>query len=454
MRATEPAGRRLPLVPTLAAYGGPQLPVSALLIVYGFFPVYYTQGLGLDFSTAAVLLLVTRLWDVVIDPVVGAASDRVSLAWGRRRPWLIAGVPLVVLGVAFVFFARPGASPAMLGLWTFVLYAGWTLVAVPLNAWGVDLSGDYHERGRIAAVREGFGLFGTVVALAILGLGAGGGADGLVRAFSILGAVLLLAFPLTVLVAARAVPDPPRPPVPRPPLMEEVRALGRNPALIRLTSAFFLNGFANGLPATLFVFFVQSVLAAPGQVGLFILVYFGCGIAGIPVWTRIARAMGKHRAWMASMVLAAGIFAPVVLLGPGDTGWYLAVCILTGFCLGADLFLPPAIQADVVDQDAVLVGQERTGLLFSLMSMLNKLAAAFAGSAALWALGRAGFDDGLGPDNAPAALITLAVLYGLVPAAIKLAAIAVMRGFPLDEAAQRRLRARLEAVSPPSSPRT
>lgn len=438
---------RLRLFPTLVAYGGPEYVMAALLVVYAFFPVYYTRVLGFDFALAGVLILITRVFDVVTDPVAGAISDRMPGRFGRRRTWIGVGALVVAVSVPAVFFAEAGIAPVEIALWTVLLYAGWSLMALPHRAWAVDLSPAYHERTRITSVREGFGLAGTLVALTILGLGADGGPEDMARAFGTLGVMILIAVPVTAGIAFALVPD--RPGIRRRGAgwRKGLRAVWRSRPLKRLSLAYFVNGLANGVPPTLFVFFVDAVIDRPELTGLFILTYFVAGLAGIPIWTRVSRRVGKHRAWVVALVTASVFFIPAALLGPGDIALYLAVCIATGLCLGADLFLPPAIQADVVDADTAASGEERAGLLFSVLSMISKLALAVSGATALWVLGAFGFEDALGAGNSADALLALAFLYAFVPSVLKIAAAALMWRFPLDEAAQMEIRKKRSAAA-------
>ncbi|MCG8503205.1 MAG: MFS transporter [Sphingomonadales bacterium] len=438
---------RLRLFPTLLAYGGPEFAVAALLVVYAFFPVYYTRVLGFDFALAGALILITRVFDVITDPMAGTISDRIPSRFGRRKTWIGLGAIVVAISAPAVFFAEAGIAPAEIALWTVLLYAGWSLMALPHRAWAVDLSPVYHERTRIASVREAFGLAGTLVALTILGLGADGGPEDMAYAFGILGIMVLVAVPLTTGVAIALVPDRPDTRKSGAGWRKGLRAIRQSRPLRRLSLAYFVNGLANGIPPTLFVFFVDAVIDRPGLTGLFILTYFIAGLAGIPIWTRVSKRMGKHRAWVVALVTASVFFIPAALLGPGDIAVYLAVCITTGLCLGADLFLPPAIQADVVDADTVASGEERAGLLFSALSMISKLALAVSGATALWVLGAFGFEDALGAQNAGRALLALAFLYAFVPSLLKIGAAALMWRFPLDEAAQMEIRKKLSAAA-------
>ena len=202
--------------------------------------------------------------------------------------------------------------------------------------------------------------------------------------------------------------------------------------------AYLINGLANGLPATLFLLFVEHVLAAPEKQGLLLFVYFLCGILGVPFWLLVARRLGKHRTWCTAMILNAAIFAFVPLLGAGDATIFLAICVATGLCLGADLTLPSAIQADVVDVDTARGGGRRTGLYFAFWGMATKLALALAVGIAFGLLDVAGFEAA--GTNAEGPLLVLALLYGGLPVLLKAVAIALMWRFPLDRDAHAHLR--------------
>jgi Na+/melibiose symporter-like transporter len=190
----------------------------------------------------------------------------------------------------------------------------------------------------------------------------------------------------------------------------------------------------------LFLLFAGSVLGAGDQSGAFLLVYFLSGIAAVPLWLRAAKLWSKHRAWSVSMVAACGAFAFVPFLGNGDNAAFLAICLLTGLCFGADLALPASMQADVVDVDTAGGGGQRTGLYFAVWSVATKLALALAPAMAFPALDAAGF---VASDPASPGHAMLAFLYAGVPVVFKLAAAYLIWNFPLDAAAQAQLRARI-----------
>jgi len=420
----------------LALYGAPGLPLAVLLLpLYVTLPTYYAKDLGVGFAAVGAALLAARLWDVVTDPVIGLLSDRTPGRIGRRKPWMLAGVPLVVLAVWLLFAPPFGVSALHLLVWTVVLYLGGTMILLPYSAWGAELSPDYHERSRIAAAREVSVVLGTVLALgvpALIGLER-------VAVMEATAWVLTGLLPLGVLAAVLALPDAP--------LRREAGALAR-PGRIRLLwrnrpfrlliGAYFINGVAYGLPATLFLLYVEEVLRAPDWAWPLLGIYFASAVLGVPLWLRLSRRIGKHAAWRLAMALAAATFWIAMLLGEGDVYAFLALCIVTGLPLGAELALPPAMQADVVDLDTLRSGRRRAGLFFAAWGVATKVPLALAVGIAFPLLDLAGFsqDGGAQP---PEALWALAALYSLVPVAIKLLAIHILRDYPIDAAEQRRI---------------
>lgn len=414
----------------LLAYGATGLPLAALgLPLYVYLPTFYAAGLGVAATAVGIALLAARLLDVVTDPLAGWLSDRWPTGAWRRKGLMLLGAPLLLVGVEQLFRPPAGVDAGHLLFWSVLVYLGWTLIAVPYAAWGAELSEEPHGRTRVAAAREGFVIAGTLAALvvpAVAGVAAEAGGT-----LAVMAQWLWTALPLALLLTAAGVPAVPARNVARPRWNEGLRLLVRNRPMRRLAAAYLLNGTANGLPATLFLLFVGHVLGAREQAGVLLAVYFAAGILALPAWVLLARRRGKQYAWKASLLLAAVTFAWVPLLGPGDVGAFLVVCVLSGLSLGADLALPASIQADLVEADREEGGGDRAGLLFGLWGMTTKLALALAVGIAFPLLDLAGFAAEHAA-NSPVALLALAFLYGGLPVLLKLAALTVLRRFALD----------------------
>ena len=436
----------------LAAYGAPAMAFAILLLPpYVFLPGFYTQTLGLPLDWIGYIIILSRVFDAFIDPAIGYLSDRTPGRFGRRKPWILAGTPLAIVAVIVLFAPGAYASLGQFAVGIFALTLAWTMMLLPYSAWGAELSGDYDERTRVTSVREGVGLFGTLLAAATPTVAtAMGYSDPRVHMAALAVLVVVLIVPTVGWLLVK-VPEPPPLSHTRVGLRQGLAAIAANAPFRRLVGAYLINGFANGLSATLFLLFVSHVIGARDAYGPLLLAYFVAGLAGVPIWSLVARRIGKHRTWVVAMIVACVAFAftPFVV-GQGDVVAFLIISVVSGIGFGADLILPSAMQADVVDVDTRASREQRTGLFFALWGIATKLSFALA-AVSLPILSAVGFradafDASGNSANAPDALFALMILYAVLPVALKVAAMALMWNFPLDADRQRAIRAEIEAA--------
>lgn len=436
-------GRDLPLG-ILAAYALPGIPLAALTLpLYVLVPTFYTETLGLSLAAVGFALLVTRIFDAVNDPLIGWLADRFRPGFGRRRSMFALSLPLTALSAFMLFWPPAGAGPPYLLGWGLALSLGYTASLIPLTAWGAELSGSYAGRSQLAGWREGFILVGTLIAIALpfsVGFSSTEGVHGL----ALLAIAIAIALPLFGAVTVFIVPEPKEHTRQRVDLRNGLRHLQTNRPFLRLIAAYFVNGLANGIPATLFLYFVSDRLGLPEARGPLLFVYFLSGVAGVPLALKCAERFGKHRAWCYAMVLNCVLFVAAPLLPEGALIAFGLICVTTGVFLGFDLSLPASIQADVIDVDTASSGEQRSGIYFAAWSLTTKMSLAVAAGLIFPLLAVFGFDPQNAGGNSQDALFALAILYAWVPIALKMAAIALMWNFPLDEAEQKRLRAAIE----------
>ncbi|MEP3302260.1 MAG: MFS transporter, partial [Roseibium sp.] len=193
-----------------------------------------------------------------------------------------------------------------------------------------------------------------------------------------------------------------------------------------------LNTFASAVPAVLVLFFIRDRLDAEAYTGLFLLIYFLSGVLSMPLWTRLARGLGKVRAWQISLAVAILTFSGAAFLQQGDLIAYALVCALSGLALGADLALPPAILADHIEADR---RQGEASRLFSIMAFVSKSALALATGLALPLLGLFGYQ----PDGVvtPGLALGLSLTYAGIPCLLKLLALVGLIVFEKDLALNR-----------------
>jgi Na+/melibiose symporter-like transporter len=415
----------------LAAYAVLALPLAmATLPVYVQVPRLYGAELGLGLAAVGAVLLAVRLFDAVLDPVIGWISDRRAQAMGDRKPLIVLAIPLVAAGTLWIFHPPPDVGVVWLLTGLALVHVGLSVAAIGHYAHGASLSRDPVERTRVTATRSAFALVGVLLAALVPEiLAATSGRVAGVAAYSFVVAGLLAVGALVFLrgapigdVAASGASG----------ILPALRLPFANARFRPLIAAFVLSATAAAVPATLVLFFVDDVLGRTDLAGAFLAVYFFAGACAMPLWAAIAARIGKRRAWLLGMVAAILAFVWAFLLGRGDVTAFLAVCVLSGAAGGADLALPASLLADVIDRDEAAGLRRAEGAYFGIWHFAEKLSLAAAAGLALPALAAAGYVPGSGPSTA------LSAAYALLPCGLKLAAFFVllvwMRETPLPVA--------------------
>ena len=401
-------------------YGLLGLPLAFVALpLYVILPNHYAKVFGVPLATLGAILLGARLFDAVIDPLLGRLSDRLfaESASAVLRLGALAAVVLAV-GFALLFFplvSSPNALIAWASVVLVVTYAAYSALSVSHQSWGAMLGGNEAQRSRTVAWREGLGLVGVVLASitpVALGLPA-------------TTALFFIALLLGWLAWTRA----PRPVAqPRTEGHAEPGQLWlplRQSAFRRLLAVFLLNGIASAVPATLVLFFIQDRLQAPTRMEpLFLGAYFVSAALSIPLWLAVVKRLGLARSWLTGMLLAIAVFAWNTQLGAGDTTAFLLVCALSGVALGTDLALPGAMLAGLI-QKAGQSGQAE-GAYFGWWNFATKLNLALAAGLALPLLSLFGYAPGARDAQGLSALM---VAYCVLPCVLKLAAAACLYGF-------------------------
>ena len=154
--------------PILLSYASLAVPLAALgLPLTVYLPPFYESSVGLSVGTVGIIFMVARFWDIFTDPVMGIVVDRFPSRWGKRKHWIVVGIPILMLASWYVFIPGDGQQSSLYLLsWLFVLYLSYTFVSLTQQAWGVDLTSKYNERSTIYGWREMGSIFGMMAVLA------------------------------------------------------------------------------------------------------------------------------------------------------------------------------------------------------------------------------------------------------------------------------------------------
>ena len=152
----------------LAAFASPSIALAAMglpLVIY--LPTFYSTVVGLPLAAVGLAFLVVRLLDIGLDPILGALMDHTRSRWGRFRPWLALGAPILTISAGALFIPPEGASFAYLVAALLATYLGYSICYLAQLSWGAALSADYNTRSKIFAWWQGANLSGVILVLAI-----------------------------------------------------------------------------------------------------------------------------------------------------------------------------------------------------------------------------------------------------------------------------------------------
>lgn len=426
-----PLGKKL-------VYAAPAIPLAVIGIpVYVFLPKFYTDTIGLSITTVGFLLMAVRLFDALTDPVIGYLSDRTVSRFGRRKPYIALGA--LGLSVSILFLFRPpdlsvDSLNFYFGGWLFALFFFWTMITIPYESLGPELTPDYHERTSLFAFRDGFLIVGTLLAAASpllidSGMKLFGEIPGEKERFSVMAfifAPMIVIFCLYCIYKIREADVPEN----TTGLFKGISSVFKNKPFVILIAGYTISALGSNLPATLILYYVEYVLKAPNAEG-FLLIYFLTGIVFLPLWIVVSRKVGKKLAWIVSMVINTGAFSIVFFLGPGDAFIYGVLVFFSGVGFGAGLALPSSIQADVIDYDQLKTGQRREGQYIGLWAIAKKLAAAVGIGIGLLLLGQTGYQPNV--EQTDSTVTMLRVLYALVPCLCNVISIIIISFYPISE---------------------
>jgi Na+/melibiose symporter-like transporter len=369
--------------------------------------------------------------------------DRTRNRFGPYRTWITAGTPLLMISVAMIFMVKPGEGFAYLFAWLLVMYLGFSICTLAQLAWGAVLAPDYDQRSRLYGWWQSANILGVLLALAIPAVVLKAGLGDYVAGVHAMGWFIIGGLPLTLLLNLWVVPEP-APVLDRPKGgLAAYLALFARSSVRRILVCDLLLGLAPGLTGALLFYYFQYVKGfPPAQSQLFMVAYFVAGLVGAPFWSWLAARLGKHRALLFASLSFALLYAGVAFLPAGNFTVTLVGLFVAGLPYAAGLLLTRAMMADVADEVRLETGEDRMGLLFSLLSLTTKLGYAIS-VGALKLLDISGFKDKADFHNGPTAILTLQILFIVVPTALLLLAAWPLIGYPLGPARHAEIRTAL-----------
>ncbi|MFG5382907.1 MFS transporter [Yoonia sp. R2-816] len=401
----------------LPAYTGFAAVLSgAGLPIYIYAPKYYADTFGVSLTALGALLFGLRLFDVVQDPVLGWISERL----GNAKKFAVTATAFILALSMIGLFA---VAPPISAIWWFGLtitglFSAFSFLSINFYAQGISKAGDGPKgHVRLAAWRESGALLGVCIAAVIPTLLMGVVADPFATfAYGFAAAALVATFFMWPEWKGKTTTEP-----------SQIGDIIKDSTARRLLILALVNATPLAVSSTLFLFFVESRLGAPGWEGGLLVLFFLAAALSSPIWSALAQRFGERPVLLTAMVLAVASFGYTFTLSTGDVIPFAVICVLSGASIGADLTLLPAMFAK-----RMAVISPNGGQGFGLWNLVNKFTLAFAAVVLLPLLERSGFEAG-GTNLPSEALTMLTVLYALVPSLLKLVAIGLLFATKLEE---------------------
>lgn len=437
-------------------YGLGDMSSSMFWKVFSYYlPFFYSNIFGLSLVDAGVLVLVTRVWDALSDPMMGIVADRTSTRWGKYRPYLLwVAAPFSICGI--LLFTTPDWSYGAKLVWAYVTYilmmTVYTGINVPYGAMLGVISENSREKTVFSAYRMFFAYGGSFVALAVW--------EPLCDMFSdLFGLSLQSSWQMSMAVIAVACfvlfigcflfTREHLHTVSNVSIMRDFKALICNrPWWILVGAALCFNLFCTVRGATVAYFFADVIgldanlciftLSFVFYSGLFLSIGEVANMAGVALTVPVSGALGKKSTFICVNVLlvilsVAFFYVP---LTAGGYWWMLILQIAISLLTGMMSPLIWSMYADVSDYSELRYRTASTGLIFSSSSMAQKFGGAIGGAAVLWLLEMGGYSVNTGVADQqivqPAGAIAwLWYLMTFIPAAISVLAVVIVWFYPL-----------------------
>lgn len=463
-------------------YGFGDMSSSMFWKIFSYYlPFFYSNIFGLSLAHAGTLILVTKLYDAVSDPVMGLIADRTNTRWGKYRPYLLwIAVPFALAGI-LAFFTPQTDNYTFKHIYAYVTYilmmTVYTAINVPYGAMLGVMSDDAREKSMFSSFRMFFAFIGSFVAMgsfepllrlrgAIMGtlpqnwtIADSAPMDWTV-ALIIIGSICAILFLLSFAMTREHVTEAQMlkqnagevaaEPVRQSSVWNDLRCLVSNGPWWMLLgggiSVLLFNCIRGGAAAYYFadvlgvnaVFTLAAFLTA-GEIAQ---------LVGVIVTVPVSEKIGKKATFLSVLTIISVLSVIVMFLPDTPAGmWTLMVLqVLICIAIGINSPLLWTMFADVADYSELKNGNASTGLIFSSSSMAQKFGAAFGSAIVLWVLMAFGYDNAKGAVQTPEALSTIKALISWIPAIGSAVGILIMSMYPLTEKKMSEIREKLKVV--------
>ena len=434
-------------------YGFGDMSSSMFWKIFSYYlPFFYSNIFGLSLADAGMLMLITRVWDAVSDPMMGVIADRNSTRWGKYRPFLLwIAAPFAIAGI--LLFTTPDMGPTGKLVWAYVTYilmmTVYTAINVPYGAMLGVMPDDSNTKAVFSSYRMFFAYGGSFIALYSW--------EPLCNLFKSMDCSLSQSWQYAMIVIASgcfigflicfSLTREHVKSVASQSVGKDVGSLVRNSPWWILNGASLLFNFFNTVRGATAAYFFKDYISANAVLdfGLFNVVFYAglflgigevCNMIGVALAVPVSLKLGKKTTYSLALSLLLVLSVLFFFVPNNAFGWWMILLlqVVISMCTGIISPLIWSMYADVADYAEWKDGTASTGLIFSSGSMAQKFGGAFAGWAVMALLALFGYNTAEEAVQTPEALQGLKYLMSFIHAAIAAFSLLVVFVYPLNHA--------------------
>lgn len=424
---------------TIVLYAVGSLGTGGYATLPGLVLTYFlTDHLGVAALAAGIIVTVAKIWDVIIDPLIGAASDRQLARTGSRRGFMVLGAMTLPVFFALTFAVPHAWGPvasAVSVLLAFVATAtAFSLFQVPYVALPAELTDRYDERTRLLGWRV------VVLTAAILLFGAGG-PELRKSGYLIMGISAGVVIGIGMFIASRtadaahtATSTGSAPVSIRGQYLSGFRALRRSQPFRALLGTFLLQALATGTMLAGAQYVATWVLRSEDAVTFVFIALVGPALLATTAWTAISKRVGKERAFAMTSVLFMLAAASITIAVWAPGAWIYASVAVAGIAYAGLQSLPMAMLPDVISHDERASGRGHAGTFTGVWTAGETVGFALGAAAVSFTLAMTGYVSSVGAatvEQPDAAITGIVLSFSILPAVLIAASLVTLRRYRL-----------------------
>ena len=460
-----------------AGYGFGDMASSMFWKIFGMYlTFFYVKVFGISPAAVGIMILMTRVWDALNDPLMGIIADRTDTRWGKYRPYLLwFAVPFAVVGV--MTFYTPGFSETGKLIYAYISYnlmmMVYTAVNVPYASLLGTMSPDPRDRNILSSYRMFFAFIGSFITFMLFqpladfftgifdpgflteetvdDISISRSPVGWVFAVAVIGAICSILFFLCFKWTRERV-KPVNEDNDKVSVKQDLKNLLKNhPWWILMGSglaALLFNAIRDGVALFYFADYIRVDYKLPltgwTLATIYLLIGQAANMIGVALAVPLSNKYGKKTTYMAAMSGAGVLSVVFFMLPPDNIAGILTLQVLISICAGYVLPLLWSMYADIVDHQELKTGRRATGLIFSSSSMSQKMGWAFGAAMTGLLLAFFGYNEKIAVQS-ESAIFGVRLMMSWLPAISCILAVVGMFFYPLSEKKVKEVTAELEA---------